>query len=332
MKIDTFALTEHMTTDSDMDSKHSATDDLDITDLEIADLDLAENQHESNQNHRMIDADNHGINHHERNTALQGNLARSQAIPKSIQEAQSQHKSLAQTTTPPATNQMSLTQKNNMNKMLESHTAVTQKTTPMKTMLPESGFLRVDQLRRTANLAELPPSTRRIKPLNDFLGQHRARAAVETALSLPFDGYNIFAVGTSGLGKRTMLKRMLAVQAAEMPTPSDWVYVNNFANPRQPTALELPPSDAPKLKKLVHQLWNTIFDQLEKTFAADSYHTRIENIRQSAGNAQQLALQALTQEGEALALKLVSRNEEHRFVPVKLQPIEDPNAAENAQN
>jgi lon-related putative ATP-dependent protease len=330
MKIDTFALTEHMTTDSDMDSKHSATDDLDITDLEIADLDLAENQHESNQNHRMIDADNHGINHHERNTALQGNLARSQAIPKSIQEAQSQHKSLAQTTTPPATNQMSLTQKNNMNKMLESHTAVTQKTTPMKTMLPESGFLRVDQLRRTANLAELPPSTRRIKPLNDFLGQHRARAAVETALSLPFDGYNIFAVGTSGLGKRTMLKRMLAVQAAEMPTPSDWVYVNNFANPRQPTALELPPSDAPKLKKLVHQLWNTIFDQLEKTFAADSYHTRIENIRQSAGNAQQLALQALTQEGEALALKLVSRNEEHRFVPVKLQPIEDPNAAENA--
>lgn len=198
-------------------------------------------------------------------------------------------------------------------------------TTP-KAVLPPSGFLTPAQLMRAPNLATLPPSTRRIKPLNDFLGQHRARAAVETALSLPFDGYNIFAVGTNGLGKRTMLKRMLAGQAAQMPTPSDWVYVNNFANPRQPSALELPPGDAPKLKKHMHQLWDRLFDELEKSFAADSYHTRIETIRQSAGNAQQQALLALTQEGEALALKLVSRNEQHRFVPVKTL------VQENSQN
>ncbi len=195
-----------------------------------------------------------------------------------------------------------------------------------KAVLPPSGRLTPAQLMRAPNLASLPPSTRRIKPLNDFLGQHRARAAVETALSLPFDGYNIFAVGTNGLGKRTMLKRMLALQAAQMPTPSDWVYVNNFANPRQPSALELPPGDAPKLKKHMHQLWDTLFDHLEKSFAADSYHTRIETIRQSAGNAQQQALLALTQEGEALALKLVSRNEQHRFVPVKALGRDDSKA------
>ncbi len=222
-------------------------------------------------------------------------------------------------------------------KVADSKLEVTTKTNPAKPMpiltprntltnkavLPKSGFLTPDQLMREPNLSSLPPSTRRIKPLNDFLGQHRARAAVETALSLPFDGYNIFAVGTSGLGKRTMLKRMLAVQAAQMPTPSDWVYVNNFINPRQPIALELPPGDAPKLKKHMHQLWSTLFDHLEKSFAADSYHTRIETIRQSAGNAQQQALQALTQEGEALALKLVSRNEQHRFVPVKTLEAEN---------
>lgn len=208
-------------------------------------------------------------------------------------------------------------------------TNTVQKNSPNKIALPNSGYLTVNQLMRAPNLAEIPPSTRRVKPLNDFLGQHRARAAVDTALSLPFDGYNIFAVGTSGLGKRTMLKRMLAGQAANMPTPSDWVYVNNFSNPRQPTALELPPGDAPKLKKYMHQLWDNLFDHLEKAFAADSYHTRIETIRHSAGTAQQQALQALTQEGEALALKLVSRNEEHRFVPVKTQSIEDTNTAPN---
>jgi predicted ATP-dependent protease len=300
MKTDTFASTEHMTTDSAMDSKYSATDDLDI----------ADNAHENNRNHPTMDIDRKVTN--DQSSPVQENLVVLKPQAKSIK---------------PTSNLTSPIQINSMNKAIEIPTSTIQKTTPIKTTLPDSGFLKVEQLRRAPNLSELPPSTRRIKPLNDFLGQHRARAAVETALSLPFDGYNIFAVGTSGLGKRTMLKRMLAVQAADMPTPSDWVYVNNFANPRQPTALELPPSEAPKLKKIVHQLWNTIFDQLEKTFAADSYHTRIETIRQSAGNAQQLALQALTEEGEALALKLVSRNEEHRFVPVKPLPPEDPNTA-----
>ncbi|MEC7119577.1 MAG: ATP-binding protein [Pseudomonadota bacterium] len=180
----------------------------------------------------------------------------------------------------------------------------------------EHGKLKPEQLSRQPNLNQLPASTRRVLPLNDFLGQTRARAAVETALSLPFDGYNIFAVGTGGLGKRTMLKRLLRQHATQMPTPSDWVYVNNFSDPRRPVALALVAGEAPKFKKAMHQLWEKLFKQLERTFTADSYHTRIETIRQQASLVQQHALQALTQEGQALNLMLVSRDEEHHFVPV----------------
>ena len=206
-----------------MDSKHSVTDNLDI----------ADNAHESNHNHSMNDIGNKSTDNQSRNAMQEHDtVAKAQPI---TQQPTEQIKSAENRTAP--------TQKISMNKAFESNIPAVQKTAPTKITLPESGFLKAEQLRRTANLTELPPSTRRIKPLNDFLGQHRARAAVETALSLPFDGYNIFAVGTSGLGKRTMLKRMLAIQAAEMPTPSDWVYVNNFANPRQPIALELPPSE-----------------------------------------------------------------------------------------
>jgi lon-related putative ATP-dependent protease len=183
-------------------------------------------------------------------------------------------------------------------------------------LFPAHLRLTPEQLSRQPAFDRLPISTRKVEPLNDFLGQTRARAAVETALNLPFDGYNIFAVGTNGLGKRTMLKRLLNRYAADMPTPSDWVYVNNFADPRQPIAIELPPSEGPKLKKAMHQLWLQLFRQLERTFNADSYHTRIESIRQKAGQAQQQALHELTQEGEALDLMLVSRDEQHRFVPI----------------
>lgn len=176
--------------------------------------------------------------------------------------------------------------------------------------------LKPDQLSRLPDLDTIPASTRRIKPLNDFLGQQRARVSVEAALSLPYDGYNIFAVGPSGLGKRTMLKRLLLKQATQMPTPSDWVYVNNFTDTRQPIALELPAGQGPKLKKAMHQLWQTMLNTLERRFTTDSYHARIETIRQFTGQQQQDALIELTQEGEALDLRLISRNEEHRFVPV----------------
>ncbi|RYZ78650.1 MAG: ATP-dependent protease, partial [Moraxellaceae bacterium] len=61
----------------------------------------------------------------------------------------------------------------------------------------------------------------------------------------------------------------------------------------------------------------------ERRFTADSYHTQIETIRQSTGQLQQDALIELTQEGEALDLKLISRHEEHRFVPVHHVELED---------
>ena len=181
----------------------------------------------------------------------------------------------------------------------------------------EKTRLRSGQLTHIPNYAKIPASTKRIKPLNNFLGQDRARASVEAGIALPYSGYNIFAVGTAGLGKRTMVKRLLEQHAKEMPTPSDWVYVNNFKQPRQPTALELPAGQANKFQAQLHQNWQTILKQFERRFSTESYHQRIELIRQQTGLEQQQALIELTKEGAELDLKLVSRDDEHCFVPVQ---------------
>ncbi len=176
--------------------------------------------------------------------------------------------------------------------------------------------LKSTQLTHIPKLDKIPASTKRIKPLNNFLGQDRARASVEAGIALPYSGYNIFAVGTAGLGKRTMIKRLLRQHAKSMQTPNDWVYVNNFKNPRQPIALELPAGQGPKFQALLHQSWQTTLKQLERRFTAESYHNRIELIRQQTGEEQHQALIELTREGEELDLKLITRNEEHTFVPI----------------
>ncbi|WP_273776937.1 MULTISPECIES: Lon protease family protein [unclassified Acinetobacter] len=175
------------------------------------------------------------------------------------------------------------------------------------------------QLTHIPNLENIPASTKRIKPLNNFLGQDRAKASVEAGISLPYSGYNIFAVGTAGLGKRTMIRRLLQQHAKSMPTPDDWVYGYNFQSPRQPIGLCFPAGQGSKFADLLHQTWQTLLKQLERRFSAETYHNKIEQIRQRTGTEQQQALIAITKEGEALDLKLISRQEEHCFVPVHLK-------------
>jgi len=189
--------------------------------------------------------------------------------------------------------------------------------TDIQTTLKKTA-LTPEQLTHILNLAEIPSSTKRIKPLNNFLGQDRARASVEAGISLPYSGYNIFAVGTAGLGKRTMIKRLLQQHAKSMPTPNDWVYVNNFKNPRQPIALRFPAGQGTKFQNTLQQTWQIILKQLERRFSAESYHNRIERIRQDTGDVQQQALIELTKEGQELDLKLISRDDKHVFIPMQL--------------
>ncbi|WP_179998369.1 ATP-binding protein [Acinetobacter sp. YH12239] len=179
--------------------------------------------------------------------------------------------------------------------------------------------LKPEQLTHIPNYDNIPASTKRIKPLNNFLGQDRAKASVEAGIALPYSGYNIFAVGTAGLGKRTMIKRLLQQHAKDMPTPDDWVYVYNFKNARNPIALNFPAGQGAKFQSTLHQTWQTIFKQLERRFSAETYHNRIEKIRLTTGHEQQQALIELTKEGEELDLKLISRNEEHCFIPVHIK-------------
>ena len=48
------------------------------------------------------------------------------------------------------------------------------------------------------------------------------------------EGYNAYVMGPPGAGKQTFVLRMLERAALEAPTPSDWCYLNDFADPRRP--------------------------------------------------------------------------------------------------
>lgn len=164
------------------------------------------------------------------------------------------------------------------------------------------------QLYRATPQKHLPfRNTRRLRPMTEFLGQDRARESVEMAVAMPHDGYNLFAIGSNGLGKRTMIRRYLESVARQRKAPSDWIYVNNFKDPRHPQAIELPAGVGAAFKQDVHKLWLRLSGRIVAAFESDRYQDRRESLKGELTRVQQDALTQLAAIGEKQGVKLVLR-------------------------
>src|SRR5690606_8393639 len=75
-------------------------------------------------------------------------------------------------------------------------------------------------------------TTDELEPFLGVLGQERAVEALQFGVAMPRPGYNVYVMGESGTGRFSFVKRYLRAEGKRLDTPSDWVYVNNFDEPR----------------------------------------------------------------------------------------------------
>jgi Lon-like LonC helical domain len=91
-----------------------------------------------------------------------------------------------------------------------------------------------------------------------LIGQERAVEAIRFAMRLRRKGYNVYGLGVAGTGRHALVEDLLRQRAAAEPTPPDWCYVNNFADPTQPHHLQFPAGRgagfAAAMKRLVEEL------------------------------------------------------------------------------
>ena len=59
-----------------------------------------------------------------------------------------------------------------------------------------------------------------LEDLTDVIGQDRAVEAIQFGIGIQREGYNLFALGPSGTGKRTTICQFLDLKSAAEPTPS----------------------------------------------------------------------------------------------------------------
>ncbi|HEY8491581.1 MAG TPA: ATP-binding protein [Dehalococcoidia bacterium] len=148
-----------------------------------------------------------------------------------------------------------------------------------------------EQLRRRCDPAQLPfKTTEEVPPLDGTIGQERALDAIRFGLEIESTGYNIFATGPSGTGKRSTLRIYLEKHAAQQPTPGDWVYLFNFAEEERPLAVSLPTGRGKRLARDLSQFVESARAEISRAFQSDEYQRRL---RETVGQVEQAREQAL---------------------------------------
>jgi lon-related putative ATP-dependent protease len=138
-----------------------------------------------------------------------------------------------------------------------------------------------------------------------LIGQQRATEAIEFATRIRRQGYNVYALGASGTGRHNMVADLLRSRAAAEPTPSDWCYVNNFADPQQPHSLPLPPGRGAALAAAMKRLVEELRAALPAAFERDEYRVRRDALDQQFKQRSEEAFGALQRGAEAQGIAMM---------------------------
>jgi predicted ATP-dependent protease len=137
-----------------------------------------------------------------------------------------------------------------------------------------------------------------------IVGQPRAAAAVEFGTGIARQGFNIFAFGAPGTGKRSFLQQYLESLARARQTPPDVCYVHNFDDSRRPRVLRLPPGSGATFRRDLERLGDEIRTAIAAAFDSEDYQRRRQAIDEEFKERPEQKLQEIGDRarGEGLAL------------------------------
>lgn len=172
------------------------------------------------------------------------------------------------------------------------------------------------QLYHVAELEKLPcKSTKELPPIDEIVGQERAQKAVEFAMSIKEKGYNIYAIGQNGLGKRTMILRYLNRHQHDAAALFDWCYVANFEDIRTPKVLKLPNGIGRKLKQDIEKLMTKLVKAIPLAFDNEMYFTRADKLKNQLAAKQEAELEGITRQAKEQGVSLtVTTQGDYQFV------------------
>src|SRR5215468_11206737 len=141
--------------------------------------------------------------------------------------------------------------------------------------LRERLAVKPEDLRRRLDRATLPfQTTAEVAPVETTIGQPRAAEAIAFALEVGARGFHLYAGGSPGTGRESTVLAAVRTFAATRPTPPDWVYVHNFAEPDRPRAFPIPAGEGRRLAKAVTSFVEAAQQEIPRAFESEDYARR----------------------------------------------------------
>ena len=160
-------------------------------------------------------------------------------------------------------------------------------------------------------------TTADLEDLTEIIGQPRAVEAVRFGVGIEQEGYNIFALGPAGTGKRSLVRQFFEQRAVGEPVPYDWCYVNNFKEPHKPRALRLPPGKGVELRQDMEDLVEELRTALSAAFESEEYQTRRQVIEEGFRERQQEVFEGIQQLAQERGLAVLRTPAGFVFAPVR---------------
>jgi predicted ATP-dependent protease len=179
---------------------------------------------------------------------------------------------------------------------------------------------------KKCNLALIPYNNLyELKPNNNIIGQDRAIESIKMAVNIPQKGYNIFAMGESGIGKQKIIYELLTKYGNNTKKRQEWVYVNNFKDIYKPLCIPFAEKEAKLFKKQMDNLILDITILLQSNFEGNAYRAKISSINESLSNKTSAKIDTLTLKALDIGLSLIKKEESFLIIPLKNKekPLEE---------
>ncbi len=197
--------------------------------------------------------------------------------------------------------------------------------TPARSAANEPRALAADELRWRCRLEDLGfESSSELDESAELHGQARAGAAIDTALAIDRDGFNLFVFGPAGTGRHSLVRESLAKRAPSRSAPRDLCYIHNFQDEHRPRLLRLPAGRGLGLARDLDDLVRDLSNVLPAAFESEDFQHRRKALDEVVEGRQSGAWERIAEEAKERGLSVIQSPVGLMFAPLREEKVLSP--------
>ncbi|HOA16363.1 MAG TPA: ATP-binding protein [Fervidobacterium sp.] len=171
-------------------------------------------------------------------------------------------------------------------------------------------------------------STDEITKTRAFIGREKAINSLLFGLEMEREGYNIFVVGPSGIGRKTFAKHFVTEYSQKKPVPPDVAYVMDFDDPSKAKVIFLPAGKGVDFKKDMERLVDNLTERISRVFDGEEYKSRRKEIDDEFQLEQEKYTNELLEKARSLGFLIKITATGINYYPIKDGKVLDDEAFE----